>query len=103
MEIPGQYAHSVAGWDAEPDPSAHDLLVSVDQQVLVMESIRRPKRVKFYGSSGREYVFLVKGGEDLRNDERVGVVFWCFRVVGVVDESKYRPNNKIRFVLRLTS
>jgi DNA-dependent protein kinase catalytic subunit len=40
-----------------------------------MSSVRKPKRIKFYGSDGRESMFLVKGGEDLRNDERVELLF----------------------------
>ncbi len=40
-----------------------------------MSSIRKPKRIRFFGSDGLVYPFLVKGGEDLRNDERVQQLF----------------------------
>jgi hypothetical protein len=51
------------------------LVVGVDAELLVMTSIRKPKRVKLFTSSGREALFLVKGGEDLRNDERIQLLF----------------------------
>ena len=47
----------------------------MDPELLVMSSIRRPKRIRFFGSDGRERMFLVKGGEDLRNDERIELLF----------------------------
>jgi len=40
-----------------------------------MGSIRRPKRLKIRGSDEREIPFLVKGGEDLRLDQRVQQLF----------------------------
>lgn len=46
-----------------------------DPQLLVMASVRKPKRIKLFGSDGSEVMFLVKGGEDLRNDERVELLF----------------------------
>ena len=36
-----------------------------------MASLRKPKRVGLFGDDGKEDLFLVKGGEDLRNDERI--------------------------------
>lgn len=34
-------------------------------------SLRRPIKMIFHGTDGREYAFLVKYGEDLRQDQRV--------------------------------
>ena len=36
-----------------------------------MSSIRAPKRITILGNDEREYKFLVKGGEDLRLDQRI--------------------------------
>lgn len=36
-----------------------------------MSSMRKPKRLIIRGSDEVEYPFLVKGGEDLRLDQRV--------------------------------
>ena len=40
-------------------------------QVLVLSSLRKPKRIKIRGNDEKEYAFLVKGGEDLRLDQRI--------------------------------
>lgn len=36
-----------------------------------MTSLRKPKRIVAHGHDERDYPFLVKGGEDLRQDQRV--------------------------------
>ena len=36
-----------------------------------MSSLRKPKRITIRGDDEREYMFLIKGGEDLRMDQRV--------------------------------
>lgn len=45
-------------------------ITSFDPQVSVMGSLRKPKRLTIHGSDEREYSFLVKAGEDLRQDQR---------------------------------
>jgi DNA-dependent protein kinase catalytic subunit len=40
-----------------------------------MSSLRKPKRICIYGTDEREHHFLVKGGEDLRLDERIQQLF----------------------------
>jgi DNA-dependent protein kinase catalytic subunit len=71
IEIPGSYINL----DREPTVEDRELILSVDQTLLVMDSIRKPKRIVFYGNSGKVYKFLVKGGEDLRTDERIQSLF----------------------------
>ena len=36
-----------------------------------MSSLRKPKRITLRGDDEKEYMFLVKGGEDLRLDQRI--------------------------------
>ena len=55
--------------------------VGFDSQLLVMSSMRKPKRIKMFGSDGKEVMFLVKGGEDLRNDERIELLFGLMNTV----------------------
>ncbi|XJO77166.1 hypothetical protein BDV3_001782 [Batrachochytrium dendrobatidis] len=43
--------------------------------ILALGSLRRPKRLTCVGSNGKEYPFLVKGGDDLRLDQRVEHMF----------------------------
>lgn len=40
-----------------------------------MDSLRKPKKITIRGSDEREHSFMVKGGEDLRIDQRVEFVF----------------------------
>ncbi|KAI9251048.1 hypothetical protein BY458DRAFT_559563 [Sporodiniella umbellata] len=70
IEVPGQYKSI-----AKPFPESHAKISSVDSRVLVMASIRKPKRIRIYGTDEREYLFLVKGGEDLRLDQRIEQIF----------------------------
>ena len=44
-------------------------------QVKVMSSIQKPKRISICGNDSKEYQFLVKGGEDLRLDQRIEQLF----------------------------
>ncbi|KAJ3092198.1 hypothetical protein HK102_009852 [Quaeritorhiza haematococci] len=70
MEIPGQYSGI-----SKPRPGHHAKIRSFQPQVLVMGSIRRPKRLTIVGSDEQEHFWLVKGGEDLRLDQRVQQMF----------------------------
>ena len=40
-------------------------------ETLILPSIRKPKRLSIYGTDEKIYHILVKGGEDLRLDERI--------------------------------
>jgi DNA-dependent protein kinase catalytic subunit len=72
IEVPGQYfTYS----DRPPAVERHEWLSAVDPTLRVMSSIRKPKRIGLLGSGGGEFLFLVKGGEDLRNDERIELIF----------------------------
>jgi FKBP12-rapamycin complex-associated protein len=43
--------------------------------IQVICSKQRPRKISIFGSNGCEYVFLLKGHEDLRQDERVMQIF----------------------------
>ncbi|CAG8447289.1 28742_t:CDS:10 [Dentiscutata erythropus] len=70
IEIPGQYDGL-----GIPDPSRHINIAYFDPKILVLRSLRKPKRIVIIGTDGKEYPFLVKGGEDLRLDQRVQQLF----------------------------
>lgn len=50
-------------------------IVSFDQNVLILRSVRKPKRIGIHGSDEKLYFAMVKGGEDLRLDHRIEQVF----------------------------
>jgi len=50
-------------------------IASVAPVMTVIASKQRPRKLVFHGSDGRRYKFLLKGHEDLRQDERVMQLF----------------------------
>ncbi|KAJ3676103.1 hypothetical protein LUZ60_003515 [Juncus effusus] len=44
-------------------------------QLVVITSKQRPRKLTIHGSDGKDYAFLLKGHEDLRQDERVMQLF----------------------------
>ncbi|WOK94449.1 serine/threonine-protein kinase TOR [Canna indica] len=44
-------------------------------QLIVITSKQRPRKLTIHGSDGEDYAFLLKGHEDLRQDERVMQLF----------------------------
>merc|ERR1712032_1305645 len=62
-------------------------------EILVMASKQRPKRLVMLGSDEQEHWFLVKGGEDVRLDERVEQLFG---VVNSLLSSDSTPGLRVR-------
>ncbi|OQR98763.1 DNA-dependent protein kinase catalytic subunit [Thraustotheca clavata] len=71
IELPGQYT---SRW-CKPEPSKHTTILSFDPQLLVLASKQLPKRLALHANNGQTYLFLVKGGEDLRLDQRIEQLF----------------------------
>lgn len=65
----------------KPMPEYHVKVSGFDQSVKVMSSLRKPKRVTIRGNDEKEYHFLVKGGEDLRQDQRIEQLFFIMNQV----------------------
>lgn len=63
LEIPGQYEGN-----KQPLPEFHNKISYFLPETLVIQSIRKPKRLSMFGSDEKVYHMLVKGGEDLRLD-----------------------------------
>uniref|UniRef100_A0A182MMJ7 non-specific serine/threonine protein kinase n=1 Tax=Anopheles culicifacies TaxID=139723 RepID=A0A182MMJ7_9DIPT len=68
VEVPGQYEVVDRGM---PNPSQHATIVKVVPDVLVFGTLRLPIQITFRSSDGRQYRFLAKFGEDLRQDQRI--------------------------------
>ncbi|MCD7451119.1 hypothetical protein HAX54_009731 [Datura stramonium] len=50
-------------------------IASFAPQLVVITSKQRPRKLTIHGSDGKDYTFLLKGHEDLRQDERVMQLF----------------------------
>ena len=69
--------------NADAEPLGHERVVAeaFADSIRTMDSLRRPKQLTIYGSDQRVRRFLVKGGEDLRQDARVQQIFGEMRRV----------------------
>lgn len=71
-------------------------IAGFEQIVLVITSKQRPRRLKMKGSDGRTYQYLLKGHEDLRQDERVMQLFGLVNTLLSIDSESYKRRLDIR-------
>ncbi|CAB9503979.1 protein kinase mTOR [Seminavis robusta] len=64
--------------------------------VQVITSKQRPRKITLKGSNGNDYVFLLKGHEDLRQDERVMQLFGLVNALLVRDPQTKKHDLKIQ-------
>lgn len=64
--------------------------------VQVITSKQRPRKITLRGSDGKNYVFLLKGHEDLRQDERVMQLFGLVNALLVRDPQTKQHDLKIQ-------
>ncbi|KAM6458275.1 DNA-dependent protein kinase catalytic subunit isoform 2-T2 [Liasis olivaceus] len=91
LEIPGQYDGK-----GKPLPEYHAKISGFDERIKVMQSIRKPKRIVIRGHDEREYPFLVKGGEDLRQDQRIEQLFEVMNNILLRDAACSQRNMQIK-------
>ncbi|XP_021065597.1 DNA-dependent protein kinase catalytic subunit [Mus pahari] len=91
LEIPGQYDGK-----SKPLPEYHVRISGFDERVKVMLSLRKPKRIVIRGHDEKEYPFLVKGGEDLRQDQRIEQLFEVMNAVLSQDAACSQRNMQLR-------
>lgn len=66
LELPGQYNSNMA-----PNMDQRLKIIKFHSKVTSMDSLRKPIKLDVLCSNGKSYSFLVKCGEDLRQDERI--------------------------------
>src|SRR3546814_405689 len=54
-QVPGQYSGL-----SRPDPTRNVMITGFHPSLLVMSSLRKPKRLKIRGTDEKEHLFLVK-------------------------------------------
>uniref|UniRef100_A0A803VDR1 DNA-dependent protein kinase catalytic subunit n=1 Tax=Ficedula albicollis TaxID=59894 RepID=A0A803VDR1_FICAL len=91
LEVPGQYDGK-----GKPLPEYHAKISGFDERISVMESLRKPKRITIRGSDEQEYPFLVKGGEDLRQDQRIEQLFGVMNIILSQDATCSQRNMQIK-------
>ena len=70
VEIPGIYQNRV-----NVEEGSVVKISSFSKNILVFDSKQHPRKIVIYGSDDKEYPFLLKGNDDLRQDERVMQLF----------------------------
>lgn len=66
LELPGQYRG-----DSSPNINQHVKIFRFNANIKIYHSLRKPMKITIYGSNAKQYDYLVKYGEDLRQDERI--------------------------------
>lgn len=62
----------------------------------VLSSKQHPRKMNLFGSDGREYLFLLKGHEDIRQDERVMQLFGLVNTLLSIDPQTSKKDLSIR-------
>lgn len=86
LAVPGSYV---------PD---QDLIriAHIQSSLQVISSKQRPRRLCIRGSNGKDYMFLLKGHEDLRQDERVMQLFGLVNTLLQADPDTFRRDLAIQ-------
>ncbi|KAI6224301.1 Serine/threonine-protein kinase TOR [Aphelenchoides fujianensis] len=71
-------------------------IASVVPHLEVIMSKQRPRKISMRGSDGNEYAFLLKGNEDLRQDERIMQLFGLINHLILRDPYTNRRNLSIQ-------
>ncbi|XP_064642053.1 serine/threonine-protein kinase mTOR-like isoform X1 [Lineus longissimus] len=86
LAVPGTY-----------DPHQPVIRISHHQASMqVITSKQRPRKLSIFGSNGQEYTFLLKGHEDLRQDERVMQLFGLVNSLLLENPETFRRNLTIQ-------
>lgn len=62
----------------------------------VLTSKQRPRKLKIHGSDGREHPFLLKGHEDIRQDERVMQLFGLVNTLLAKDPATFKRHLSVQ-------
>ncbi|KAG8190056.1 hypothetical protein JTE90_023028 [Oedothorax gibbosus] len=68
----------------------------VESSLQVITSKQRPRKLSIKGSNGKDFMFLLKGHEDLRQDERVMQLFGLVNTLLIKDPETSRRNITIQ-------
>lgn len=78
------------------DGKATVRIQSFQPHLLVMQTKKRPRKVVIRGSDGKKYGFLLKGDEDIRQDERVMQLFELVNTLLVKDPESLKRRLNIQ-------
>ncbi|KAH8263388.1 hypothetical protein KR044_008014 [Drosophila immigrans] len=86
LAVPGSY-----------NPGQELIRIShIKNNLQVITSKQRPRKLCIHGSNGKDYMYLLKGHEDLRQDERVMQLFSLVNTLLLDDPDTFRRNLAIQ-------
>ena len=91
IEIPGIYQNM--GNDVS---NSIVKISSFSRNLIVFKSKQHPRKIIIYGSDGKEYPYLLKGHEDIRQDERVMQLFGLINTLLSKDSDTREKNLYIK-------
>jgi FKBP12-rapamycin complex-associated protein len=71
-------------------------IISLDSTFSVINSKQRPRKLTMHGSDGVAYAFVLKGHEDIRQDERVMQLFGLCNTLLAHDSESYKRHLSIQ-------
>ncbi|CAD6506377.1 BgTH12-07303 [Blumeria graminis f. sp. triticale] len=71
-------------------------IVNFDTTFIVISSKQRPRKLSLQGSDGNTYTFVLKGHEDIRQDERVMQLFGLCNTLMINDSESYKRHLNIQ-------
>ena len=80
----------------EPIKEMKVFIESFDQSILTLVSLRKPKRLTMFANNEKKYHVLVKGGEDLRLDQRIEQIFSVMNIILLKDTECEKREHFIR-------
>lgn len=61
----------ISGAEHNPFPN-HDIYIAgIEDEIQVLQSLQRPRKITFRGSDGKKYIHMLKPKDDLRKDTRL--------------------------------
>ncbi|KAJ1627029.1 armadillo-type protein [Pavlovales sp. CCMP2436] len=75
---------------------------SFHPELTVISSKQRPRKLEVYGDDGRSYAFLLKGHEDLRQDERVMQLIGLVNQLLAADKHRASADGRARLSLAIS-
>ncbi|XP_056649111.1 serine/threonine-protein kinase ATR-like isoform X3 [Diorhabda sublineata] len=54
-----------------PFPNAYVYIVGIEDEISVLQSLQKPRKISLKGSDGKRYIFMLKPKDDLRKDFRL--------------------------------
>ncbi|KAI1004105.1 Serine/threonine-protein kinase [Podosphaera aphanis] len=71
-------------------------IINFDSVFIVISSKQRPRKLSLLGSDGVTYTFVLKGHEDIRQDERVMQLFGLCNTLMINDSESYKRHLNIQ-------